>query len=250
MLNANSAMGYKLRDDARSHDTYSKNILDVEASTESVTKRLAEGRAKRPNSMRNLIFMNNLELAQIMYCRGDDFTDIQLPVCKAIDYLIHESNPDSAKGVYTNLLDIVSLVILLKMPGNLFSELKNIVDQCDERDQVLDHLISHGAKYKDGEAGQTAMMTYTDLNRAIKCSDEVVDKNTCVEYLLSYMNGVWHEKQLMSGNLKRRANPDAPYAGVFCFRVAAMAYVNNLDDTKLRESKYYPIDVADHVRSC
>lgn len=246
MVNSNHAEGAELRDTARSYDAYSKNILDVEALSESARKRTAEGRAKRPNSMRNLIFMNFLEIAKIMYCRGDDLFDIQAPISDAIRSSIPVKGGDIVKAVYVDVLDFASLAVLLKMPESTFRGLKEIVDYCDERDQVLDHLISHGTQYQAHENGQAALRMYNNLNRAIECCDQRGEN--CEKILLDYLNNEWHQGELEGPNLRNRDNLDFPYQGVFCFPVAAMAYIHNVDDSELRKSDYYPTDIADYVR--
>lgn len=238
----------KLRDSAKSFELYSKKILDVESLSNSARKRVTEGKAKKPNSMRNLIFMNHLEIAKIMYCRGDSYTDIQHPIERAINEVAEAEGADIVEAVYTAVLDMASLIILLKMPSKVFSDLKTIVDRCNKRDQVLDYLISQGTEYKRGEAGQSAMMTYTNLNRVIDCKEQDVDKKSRLKYLLSYMNDVWHEKQIINSNMKIRTDPEIPYAGIFCFPVAAIAFIDDIDDAELRDSEYYPTDIADYVR--
>ena len=246
MSNKISSAGFKLRDNSRSFDAYSKIILDVEASNESVTNRLIEGRAKRPSSMRNLIFMNYVEIAKIMYCRGDGFMEIQHPIKVAIDSVVAVKGVDIIEAVYTDFLDIASLAVLLKMPVKVFSDLKTIVDRCDGRDQVLDHLISYGTKYDTGETGQSALMMYNNLNRAIESSEQ--KSEACQQCFLDYLDKEWHERELEGPNLRNKGNPESPYQGVFCFPVAAMAYIHNVDDSELRKSDYYPTDIADYVR--
>ena len=247
MSDIESTTVVKLRDDARSHDVYSETISDIEASNDSVEKRLAEGRAKRPDSMKNLIFMNHLEIAKVMYCRGDDFPDIQRPVKNAIDGVIERDETENiVKAVYTSVLDVASLAILLKMPGNVFSDLKIIVDRCDKRDQALDHLISHGTQYKEGEAGQSGLWINNNLNRAIDCYEQAGDN--CQQYLSDYLTTEWHKEEPTPSNLRNQNTIDTPYQGVYCFPVAALAYINNQDDKELRKSAYYPADIADFAR--
>ena len=239
-----------VRDTARTAEFYTGMITKLESFTKKVQVRLLnENDQIKKDSMRNLIFMNYLSIAKVMYCRGDELIDLKVPVVDALAFVTPMVGDDIVGAVYVDVLDFASLAILLNMPEKVFQDLKSLADYSDGRDQVLDHLISSGTRYKPGEAGQSALMIRTNLDNAIDCCKQNDTKNVCSEHLLNFLEHEWHKKQMSGANVKYRSDPELPYDGLYCFKVAALAHINELDDTELRKSDYYPIDIADFART-
>lgn len=78
-----------------------------------------------------------------------------------------------------------------------------------------------------------------------KALDEIIklsktDKNAGIQRLKKYIDNEWY-KTLKEGLI---TNSSRAYRGVWCIEAAALVKALKLDDTELKDSKYYPYDMA------
>ena len=75
-------------------------------------------------------------------------------------------------------------------------------------------------------------------------------KEEQLEELNAYLKD-WYRKMVGMSDLEYQSHLDSEqngYCGYWAFEAAAIAYLDNLDDTELRKSPYYPKDMVDWAR--
>ena len=75
-------------------------------------------------------------------------------------------------------------------------------------------------------------------------------KEEQLEELNAYLKD-WYRKMVGMSNLEYQSHLDPEqngYCGYWAFEAAAIAYLDDLDDTELRQSPYYPKDMVDWAR--
>ena len=94
---------------------------------------------------------------------------------------------------------------------------------------------------------------YVQMNdHAVLISDAIREKDKAekLAILNAYLKD-WYREMVGMSDLEYQSHRDPEqngYCGYWAFEVAAIAYLDNLDDTELRKSPYYPKDMVDWAR--
>ena len=89
-------------------------------------------------------------------------------------------------------------------------------------------------------------------DHAILISDAIrgETKEEQLEELNAYLKD-WYREMVGMSDLEYQSHLDPEqngYCGYWAFEAAAIAYLDDLDDTELRQSPYYPKDMVDWAR--
>ena len=150
---------------------------------------------------------------------------------------------------YLNTLHLIALCYLLQredlLPRLLDVILANAEDGL-EPDSTIEDFFYY--RFKDRPDPDYVQMN----DHAVLISDAIREKDKAekLAILNAYLKDWYHEMVGMS-DLEYQSHLDPEqngYCGYWAFEAAAIAYLDDLDDTELRQSPYYPKDMVDWAR--
>ena len=150
---------------------------------------------------------------------------------------------------YLKTLHLIALCYLLQredlLPRLLDIILANAEDGL-EPDSTIEDFFYY--RFKDRPDPDYVQMS----DHAVLISDAIREKDKAekLDILNTYLKDWYHEMVGMS-DLEYQSHLDPEqngYCGYWAFEAAAIAYLDDLDDTELRQSPYYPKDMVDWAR--
>ena len=150
---------------------------------------------------------------------------------------------------YLNTLHLIALCYLLQREDLLPHLLEVILANAEdglEPDSTIEDFFYY--RFKDRPDPDYVQMS----DHAVLISDAIREKDKAekLDILNSYLKDWYHEMVGMS-DLEYQSHLDPEqngYCGYWAFEAAAIAYLDDLDDTELRKSPYYPTDMVDWAR--
>ena len=150
---------------------------------------------------------------------------------------------------YLNTLHLIALCYLLQredlLPRLLEVVLANAEDDLEPDTTIEDFLDYHFKNRPDPD--------YVQMGKHAILFGEAMrgeTKEEQLEELTAYLKD-WYRKMVGMSDLEYQTHLEPEqngYCGYWAFEVAAIAYLDNLDDTELRQSPYYPKDMVDWAR--
>ena len=150
---------------------------------------------------------------------------------------------------YLNTLHLIALCYLLQREDLLPRLLEVILANSEdglEPDSTIEDFFYY--RFKDRPDPDYVQMN----DHAVLISDAIREKDKAekLDILSTYLKDWYHEMVGMS-DLEYQSHLDPEqngYCGYWAFEAAAIAYLDDLDDTELRQSPYYPKDMVDWAR--
>lgn len=147
---------------------------------------------------------------------------------------------------YVDVLNVVSLSVLLKADNSDISNLKKILEKSGCNDYVLSFILNSKVKTDYLSKPLILEQDYNLLKSIIQDSLNGNKKNAetkMKEYLYS-----WYEN---SEELYWYDTQDSPfdiYFGYWCLESAALTFILELDDSSYKDNQYYPRDFVEYAR--
>ena len=150
---------------------------------------------------------------------------------------------------YLKTLHLIALCYLLQredlLPRLLDVILANAEDGL-EPDSTIEDFFYY--RFKDRPDPDYVQMN----DHAVLISDAIREKDKAekLDILSAYLKD-WYREMVGMSDLECQSHLDPEqngYCGYWAFEVAAIAYLDDLDDTELRQSPYYPKDMVDWAR--
>ena len=150
---------------------------------------------------------------------------------------------------YLKTLHLIALCYLLQRE-DLLPRLLNVIlanaEDGLEPDSTIEDFFYY--RFKDRPDPDYVQMS----DHAVLISDAIREKDKAekLDILNAYLKDWYHEMVGMS-DLKYQTHLEPEqngYCGYWAFEVAAIAYLDDLDDAELRKSPYYPKDMVDWAR--
>ena len=150
---------------------------------------------------------------------------------------------------YLKTLHLIALCYLLQREDLLPRLLEVILANAEdglEPDSTIEDFFYY--RFKDRPDPDYVQMN----DHAVLISDAIREKDKAekLAILNAYLKDWYHEMVGMS-DLEYQSHLDPEqngYCGYWAFEAAAIAYLDDLDDTELRQSPYYPKDMVDWAR--
>lgn len=143
--------------------------------------------------------------------------------------------------LYINMLELVSLGILLEISENKFQILVDVADDAKVNDILLDCLINaYGMKRNFSSSEYEKEKPYKEAVEIIELANS--DKTKASAKLEEYAHKNWLKGHSDYG--WTRAHKEPGYCGLWSFEAAAIAKIFNLDDSQLKDDNHYPYDLA------
>lgn len=183
----------------------------------------------------------------IMYSLGNEIQKLQDIYIQSFHYFMRGFDIESP--AYADILQRVSLGVLLDIPEELFRQLIDYVKGMDEQakssrwkpDALLWFLLN--SHLKDDEK-QICVETlsfpglYKGLYKVSKANDREEAKTDLTKYLEKWYNlnknAPWYHTHLR----------DNGYTGYWAWEVAAVAKIMQIDDSHLKDNPYYPYEMV------
>ena len=150
---------------------------------------------------------------------------------------------------YLTTLHLIALCYLLQredlLPRLLEVILANAEDDLEPDSTIEDFLDYHFKNRPDPD--------YVQMGKHAILFGEAMrgeTKEEQLEELNAYLKD-WYREMVGMSDLEYQSHLDPEqngYCGYWAFEVAAIAYLDDLDDTELRKSPYYPKDMVDWAR--
>ena len=164
--------------------------------------------------------------------------EVHLIVRNLIDV---EKEKDSGYSGYVNMENILYFIILFNL-NEYLDEYKELLKRSTMQDFYLDSLM---------QTLDSSWQIRTEKLRCPKYSNAVYEvvllskenKAAAVERLKRYLKRQWF-MSLTEGVITNRNLKTGWYRGYWCIAAAALVKALKLDDTELKDCKYYPYDMA------
>lgn len=178
------------------------------------------------------------EIARAEYSLGTECSNLEEYFFEMIK-VVQELNYEEV--LYVNMLELVSLGILLEISENEFQILVDVADDAKVNDILLDCLINaYGMKRNFSSSGYEKEKPYKEAVEIIELANS--DKTKATAKLEEYAQKNWLKGHSDYG--WTRAHKEAGYYGLWSFEAAAIAKIFDLDDSKLKDDNHYPYDLA------
>lgn len=140
---------------------------------------------------------------------------------------------------YTNILEMLSLSILLCIDEKKFKELTKLIDKEGLKDFVIDFLIS--SRYPDRPITDKILWKkpYQGIYEVVEASKE--SKDAALQRLEKYLKKEWYKHYDGKDTHKSEWNI---HTGYWSFESGAIAKVLQLEDSSLKKQQYYPYDMV------
>ena len=150
---------------------------------------------------------------------------------------------------YMKVLGLISVCYLLQRE-DLLPRLLEVILANAEDGLEPDSTIEDFFYYRFKDRPDTGYVQMGD--HAILISDAIrgETKEKQLESLSAYLKD-WYREMIGMSDLEYQSHLDPEqngYCGYWAFEAAAIAYLDDLDDTELRQSPYYPKDMVDWAR--
>ncbi len=196
-----------------------------------------------------------IELIIAMYSKGQEISELKLLCEQAITYMEaswgkrnseeftygDEPNPYFTYDQYWKLITVLSLGVLLDVSNNEFSKFVKIREKVQEKDYLLDTIISYRINSYEVVEHTMATNPYQEFKSIIKVSK--TDKVIASEMLKTYLETKWYNdnKEMYWYGYHKDSRL---YFGYWSFESGALVKILGLDDTILKDQQYYPYDMV------
>ena len=173
--------------------------------------------------------------------------ELQKIYLDSLDYFLRGFN--CGNPIYDDILNRISLGILLNIPDENFMKLVDYVQRLDEEakpadwtpDLLLWFLLN--SRLKDNEKRTHAQkLGFPRECKGLYKVTQATDSKTALKALKDYI-GKWYnlnkDASWYDSHLRKNC-----YSGYWAWEVAAVAKIMHIDDTDLKDNPYYPYDMV------
>ncbi len=189
--------------------------------------------------IKTAILKSNIEITISHYSSGSDkliITNSLLESIKSFEEIFTWDVKYPDAGKYDKLCWIISLAILCEVSIENFKRISNIVRRDNVKDKLLDFLINS----RLNNDWPIVSHSYVEPNPY----KDVVNFNSAVE-IKKYLDNIWYqdmkEAYFYDSHADEKVNT---YFGYWAWEVAAIVKIKGIDDSSLKDQKYYPYDAV------
>jgi hypothetical protein len=203
------------------------------------------------------IFIQRYELLIAQYSRGDDLEELRPMLPELIDgwewarseelkvftdaEMHRRHGFDVNRDAYNLALWMVSIFICLQANALLFDRLLALIGNEGE-DQLYERLVATQRQGRKPAEKLLHPKPYLPLYQAIEPQPKAERNKRLAKFIDTWYAGMkgtyWHDSH--------KGKDGGGYFGYWCFEAAGVVRAFGLDDTAMRESVYYPKDMADY----
>lgn len=227
-----------LRDKLKNDDYFNSYIDTKNNSVQWFENKLENGEVKenRILPVKDAANSDRMMIVIAKYSRGDDTNDLKNEFSKVFEEFIALSKQGVTHSYSTNLT-FLSLAILLNTSK---SDLETLKPLNLRQDSLMNFLIN-GEMTNEISKENLQREDYKSLYELIF----MADKREQSEQLKTFVNDVWYKTNDEMGWYDSHKETKVNiYNGYWCFEAAAVAKLLNVPDDNLKDSQYYPYDLA------
>lgn len=148
-------------------------------------------------------------------------------------------------SVHFDILDLLSLGVLLKIPDNSFDLIVDVIDKDNVKNFLYEFLIREKIPNRRiiQEENFREFSWYKDRFAKLKKIIKIDDKKTAQDDLKSFLEKDWYPSMHDTPIYNQHNVKNGNYVGYWCFVAAAIVKIKKLDDSSFRDNKYYPKDL-------
>ena len=176
------------------------------------------------------------------YSIGLDINEL-IPEIKLILQNLIETRKERDSN-YEDMECILHFITLFNQTDFL-EEYKKLLEKSEDRDFYLDSIMQYlDSSWKISTEKINWPKEMKPLVEVIQLSK--TDKNSAVHRLKKYLEKEWF-KTLKEGLITNQQLEKGRYRGYWCLESAVLVKTLKLDDTELKDCKYYPYDMAHYA---
>ena len=210
-------------------------IDDISQSNQRLTKAFQMADKLRYPSIKRMILSNNIEKTIAHYSVGDSKEVVCYSLLQTIDAFEQGFHFDDGYGDYDTMIWLLSLGVLCDISIEDFKRITDILQRDGANDTLLSTIITY--KQPGWQASNAPVIQQHPYSKATGLENAQDIKN--------YLDKVWyqgHSDSYWHGLHKnKRVNN---YFGYWSWESAALAKIKNIDDSSLKNQKYYPYDAV------
>lgn len=221
----------------RDKGNFSELINQLNNRIKKFKSAMESGQAKpdRHDSLKRVIYSSYLDIAKSLYSNGASKEDVKNAVLDCIPAFEDSFHFVFGFGQYDEMIWLISLAILCDIDLDDFKKITAVL----KRDGANDKLISKLIRYKQADWKESSKDVIQQHPYAkavdIKTADDIKNYLDKVWYK-GHSDAAWHDT-----HLNKKVNC---YAGYWAWETAALVKVINIDDSVLKQQKYYPYDAV------
>lgn len=234
----------KVRDTLNTVEGY-QEIIDnnIEFSMEDAVNLETSDDEQYINDIKLSLFKYSLKILQAKYSQGRPIEELKPVLFDIIEYSTTIWDQSFA---YVQMVWMLSIGIMLEIEDEEFNKLITLVKAGNPNDYLIDQLI----KYRKADWNtESTDFKFPKPYMKIKNVFELAltgDKARALEMLSSYVDKAWykgHSDMSWYDNHKSKFNI---HVGYWSFESGAIAKILGLNDTGLKDHRYYPYDLVNY----
>lgn len=227
------------KDEEYFNQRYSADSKYLEKWMDSYQEKISNPEKYNVESYKYSLFIYSFYKFYSGYSLGLDINEL-LPDIKLIIQNLIETRKERDTN-YEDMEYILHFIILFNQIEYL-EGYKKLLEKSEDRDFYFDLLM----QYLDSawQISTKKILWPKDIKPLVEVIQlSKTDKNSAVQRLKKYLEKEWF-KTLKEGLITNKQLEKGRYRGYWCIESAVLVKVLGLDDTDLRDCKYYPYDMA------
>ncbi|MFJ1430711.1 DUF1911 domain-containing protein [Capnocytophaga canimorsus] len=132
---------------------------------------------------------------------------------------------------------------MLKADETSFQKLKSLVEKDNPNDYLIDFLLSSKTDWQIKNTTFKFPKPYAALQEVIDLANDN-QKEKATQRLKKYLDKEWYKGHSDTGWYNSHKSKHNIYTGYWSFESGALVKILGLDDTLLKDQKYYPYDMV------
>lgn len=228
-----------MRDQIMSEQYFTEFIAEENARIQRFRTKLESGEIKADRIFSVEQRINSLKFSVLIanYSAGADLERLRSDFDEILDEFPRFWTKTSS---YINLVWMMSIAIMFDVEREKFSRLSALPEQYGRHDALLDFFSSYKLRgvISLNNHHFSCPVPYAAL-------EEVIENDRDRPGLLkSYVDHKWYHGHKKFGITETHKSKEKVYSGYWSFESGALAKILNIDDSGLKESAYYPYDLA------
>ena len=229
-----------------------KNRKHFEKVLEKRMTEIHEDKLTISNGCNNLfinrvIADNSIDVIFVKYSMDADIKELKDIYMDSLSYFLHGFEKENP--IYNDILNRVSLGVLLNIPDDNIKQLITYVRRMDEQAKPADWtpdlllwFMLNSRMDKDKIQTHANKLAFPKLYKGLFKLTQLSDAQAAKKALIDYI-GKWYnlnkDAPWYNNHLKTRC-----YRGYWAWEVAAVAKILHIDDSDLKDNPYYPYDMV------
>lgn len=213
---------------------YFNNFIDEElARVNNFSNNLKNGEIKADRILPVKMKIHDLKIGILIarYSKGDEISLLEQEYSNLVDAWEEVWEPES----YNKTLRMISLAALFQIDKTRIERIKDMLKKSDIHDWVFDFILNSLVDEQTDVCEKLLFPKYLSI------LPKVVTEENKIELLRKYLSKWYNGDCGCYGAHKSKQNI---YYGYWSFEAGAIAKILNLDDSNLKNVKYYPYDLV------